>query len=241
MPYRTMNLEEVAAYLHLAVSDVEMLVRRHEVPVVKQGERLTFRQSEVDVWASRRILGLADKHLEDFHHKSSVKAHDLSKNHAIVPELLQASSLAPSMTCRTKASLIRELVGMAEQTGLVCYPDDLLASVEERERMCSTALPGGVALLHPKCHEPYMFEDSFIVAGRTIQPIPFGSPDGATSNVFFLACCQDDRIHLHTLARLCMMCQRTSLLLELSEAHTAERMFEVIVASEAEVISRLPT
>ena len=66
-----------------------------------------------------------------------------------------------------------------------------------------------------------------------------GSPDGSTTDVFFLVCCQDDRIHLHVLARICMMCQQISLLLELREATTAAQMYELLVRAENEIIQQL--
>ena len=128
---------------------------------------------------------------------------------------------------------------MAGRTGLVVYPADLLKSLEERERLGSTALAGGVALLHPLHHEPYMFEDSFVLLARAVQPVPFGSPDGELTDLFFLICCQDERIHLHLLARLCTMCHRTDLLESLRQSPDATSMREALVASEEEAIRGL--
>lgn len=239
MSFRVLNLDEVVDYLHVPKADVERLVHLSEIPFEKQGDRLIFRQKEIDVWASRRILGLKAESLKTYHKKSSAKAHDLSKKHALIPELLQSEGIQPAMTSRTKSSILRDMVKLAETTGLVNYPDELFRSIDERERMCSTALPGGMALLHPKNHEPYMFGDTFMVVGRTIQPIPFGSPDGQTTDIFFLLCCQDDRIHLHVLARLCMMCQHTSLLLEMRDLTDAKAIYDLLVSSEEEVIAQL--
>ena len=105
--------------------------------------------------------------------------------------------------------------------------------------MGSTALAAGIALLHPSNLQPYMFDDSGIVLGRTIQPTPFGSPDGMTTDLFFLVCCQDDRTHLHVLARLCVLCYQTTMLLDLREAQTAEDMYEVLINAEQEVVKDL--
>jgi PTS system nitrogen regulatory IIA component len=239
LPFRVLSLDEVVDYLHVSRADVERLVHYKEIPFEMQGDRLVFRQNEIDAWASRRILGFSEEHLRNYHKKSSAKAHDLSKQHAIVPELFKAEFIASAMTSKTKASILRDMVQLAEGTGLVNYPQELLRSMEERERMCSTALPGGMAILHPRNHEPYMFGDSFVVVGKTVQPVPFGSPDGSTTDVFFLICCQDDRIHLHVLARICMMCQQTSLLLELREAQEPAQMYELLLKSEEEVIQQL--
>jgi len=51
-----------------------------------------------------------------------------------------------------------------------------------------------------------------------------------------LVCCQDDRIHLHVLARLCMMCHNTSMLLQLREAETPADMLTVIADAEQQII-----
>lgn len=239
MPFRTLNVDEAADYLHISRADVEELARTREIPHQRQGDRLVFRTKEIDEWASQRILGLKGKPLAAYHKSTSAKAHDLSKQHAIMSELIKPAYIEPLLASKTRASVIRDMVKLADQSGLVCNAKDLQESIDGRERLCSTALAGGIALLHPKSHEPYMFEDSFIVVGRAIQPVPFGSPDGATTDIFFLVCCQDDRIHLHVLARLCMMCHHTSVLLELRDAADAAAMYEVLLASETEVIQTL--
>ncbi len=239
MPYRALSLDQVAEYLHLSKQEVEELVRTREIPFDRQGERVVFRKKVVDAWASQRILGFTARKLTAYHRKSSAKAHDLSKKHALIPELLRQSCIAPALTSKTRASIIRDMVDLASGTGLVVDPADLVTSLEERERLCSTALAGGIALLHPKSHEPYMFDDSFVAVGRTVQPVPFGAPDGTTTDLFFLVCCQDDRIHLHVLARLCMMCHYSSLLLELREAADADAMYAAMVRNEGEVIQQL--
>jgi len=93
-------------------------------------------------------------------------------------------------------------------------------------------------LLHPRHHLPYMFESSFIVLGRSIQEVFFGAPDGQETRLFFLICCQDDRLHLHTLARLCLLAQKSEVVAELLAAADAESMFESLVAAERAVIEK---
>jgi PTS system nitrogen regulatory IIA component len=130
------------------------------------------------------------------------------------------------------------MVALAERTGKVYDPKELLSSLEAREEICSTGLPGGLALLHPRHQAPYRFESSFIVLGRPIQQIHYGAPDGQPTNLFFLICSQDDRIHLHTLARLCLMALETDLLTGLRTAGDAAALYECIIAAEAQVLER---
>lgn len=239
MPHRRFTVKEVAAYLHLSAQDVEDLVRAEKIPFERQGARALFLKKDIDAWASQRILGLSEKRLEDHHRRSSARAHDLSQNHAIVAELLKAEFLAPALASRTKPSVVRDLAALAERTGLVIYPEDLLKSLQEREALCATALPGGLALLHPRHHDPYMFSDSFILMARTVQAVHFGSPDGKPTDLFFLVCCQDDRIHLHVLARLCMMCVQTPMLTALRVAADGPAMAKAMLKAEEDVIARL--
>jgi PTS system nitrogen regulatory IIA component len=236
VPFRVFSLAEAAEHLHLPEETVAELAKNGEIPCERQGGRLVFRHNAIDEWASKRVLGFSEEKLSDFHRRSTAKYHDLSSEAAIVPALLKPEWIAPALTCRTKSSVLREMVALADRTGLLCYRDELLDSLVDREKLCSTALSGGLALLHPRNHEPYMFEDSFVVLGKSIGQVPFGSPDGTTSDVFFLICCQDDRIHLHVLARLCMMCHQTSLLLELRGTNNPDDLHRLLVSSEEQVI-----
>lgn len=238
MPHRSMNIEEAAAYLHLAPSEVAMLVKRQEIPHAKQGERIIFRRAELASWSSQRILGLSNARLAEYHTKSTASASAASLQDELMGHLTTANRMAPALSSRTKSSVIRDMVALAEATELVSDPRELLQTIESREQLCSTALPGGFALLHPRQHDPYMFAESFAVLGKTVQPIHFNAEDGLPTDLFFLICCQNDRLHLHTLARLCTMAQRTGMLDELRHAGSAAEMFDVIIDAEQQVINR---
>jgi mannitol/fructose-specific phosphotransferase system IIA component (Ntr-type) len=129
------------------------------------------------------------------------------------------------------------MAALAGKTGRVPDQETLLAELEAREELCSTGVPGGLALLHPRRPEPFCFESPVIVLGRTVQQIPFGAPDGRPTDLFFLIGCPDDRIHLHVLARLCLMAQKTEVLSELRQASSADAMYEIMIASEMAVLA----
>jgi len=165
--------------------------------------------------------------------------HRLGRAHAIVAELLRPVALAPALASRTKAAVLRDMVALAERTELLYDPRDLLKSLREREELCSTALDNGVALLHPRHHDPYLTSDSFLALGHT-ELLPFGAPDGQKTDLFFLICCQDDCIHLHVLARLCLMCARTAMLDELRAVPDAAAMAAAVVLAERQVMAGIP-
>lgn len=236
MPHRTLTIEELTEYLHLLPGDVERLMHSTDIPYTERGERVLFQRSEIDAWASKRILGLPGKGLAAYHAKSVRGTREIFPHLALIPDLLKPSYIKLELRSKTRASVLRDMVALADSTGRVTDARELLRSVEEREALCSTALPGGLALLHSRSHIDYRFEGSFVVLGRTIQPIPFGAPDGRPTTLFFLICCEDDRIHLHTLARLCMLAQKTDLVDQLGEAADSDSAYNAIVAAEVTVL-----
>lgn len=236
MPHRTLTIEELTEYLHLLPGDVERLMRSTDLPYAERGGRVVFQRSEVDEWASKRILGLPGKGLAVYHAKSVRGTREIFPHLALIPDLLRPSYIDLELKSKTKASVVRDMVALADRTGRVLDARELLKSVEEREALCSTALPGGLALLHSRSHIDYRFEDSFVVLGRSIQPVPFGAPDGRPTMLFFLICCEDDRIHLHTLARLCMLAQKTDMVEQLRNADDADAAYNAIVAAEVTVL-----
>ncbi len=238
MPHRTLNNEELTAYLHLARGDVERLIRETDLPHTLRGGRAVFQRGEIDAWASRRILGLPGKGLDSYHEKSMRGTHGIFPGGALIPELLRIEYIDLTLAPRTRASAVRNLVALADRTGRVVDPRGLIRSVEEREALCSTALPGGLALLHARHHEEYCFEGSFVVLGRTVDAVPFGAPDGRPTRLFFLICCQDERIHLHTLARLCLMALNTEILGQLLEAPEANAAYAALVQAERAVLPK---
>ena len=237
MPFRLLDLEGVANYLHLPVADIEQRVKNREIPFEKRGDRIVFRKSEIDAWASQRILGSTSQQLADYHSETTRFTRKILPQETLLPEMIRAGAIASAMSSKTKASVLRDLVALAEKTGRLNDPKTLLASLEARENLCSTAMPGGFALPHPRSHDPYLFETSFIVVGRPVQEIHFGAPDGQPTHLFFLLCCQDDRLHLHTLARLCLIAQKTRVLEQLRDAPDAQTMRDALNAAEREILA----
>jgi excisionase family DNA binding protein len=237
MPYRTFGIDEVARYLHLSRADLDRLVKDQDIPFERHGERVVFRKVEIDAWASQRILGLEGRHLTEYHQKSSRGAQQIVAQEAIMPEMVRSEFIEPALAAKTKASVLRQMTALAEKTGRVSDPRALLEGLAAREELCSTGIPGGLALLHSRNPESYQFETAFLALGRTIQQIPFGAPDGQPTNLFFLIGCPDDRMHLHTLARLCLMAQKTDLLVDLRQAVDADAMCDCILAAEQAVLA----
>jgi mannitol/fructose-specific phosphotransferase system IIA component (Ntr-type) len=124
------------------------------------------------------------------------------------------------------------MTALAAATDLLYDDAALLRGLEERERGCSTAIGEGVAFLHTRYHDANLCGDSFVVLGRTTRPIFAGAPDGGATDLFFLLCCQDDALHLHTLSRLCAMAHGAAMLADLRAAATREEMLAALTRAE---------
>jgi len=70
-----------------------------------------------------------------------------------------------------------------------------------------------------------------------IQQIHFGAPDDLPTDLFFLICCQDDRLHLHTLARLSMIAVKTDVMNQLRQAPDASTMHAALLAGEEQTLA----
>ncbi len=239
MPHRMLTVAEATEYLHLTSARMDYLLKHSEIPCEHQGNRVVFRRRDIDAWASQRILGLPGKALSEYHAASSARVHAMNLQGSMLPQFITVDRIDPELHSRTRGSVLRDMVALAESTDLVSNPSELLKTLEERERLCPTALPGGIALLHPRNHDPFMFADSFIALGRTLQHIHFGAPDGNPTDLFFLVCCQDDRIHLHALARLCTLCQNSGMLADLRRAETAAGMMQALLAAEDDILKHM--
>ena len=105
--------------------------------------------------------------------------------------------------------------------------------------LASTAAGGGVAFLHPRYHDPYLFQETFLALGRAVRPVFFGSQDGTGTDLFFLICCTDHTLHLHILARLCLLAHGTTLLQELRDAPDAASMHAALKMAEDDFLNHL--
>lgn len=232
MPFRTLSPDELAVYLHVSKRDVEQWVRSGDIPHENRGGRVVFQRAEVDAWASQRIMALPGRSLVEYHKGSTAGMRGVVDQEALMPVLIQPEYIRTQLEAKTRPSVIDEMVEVAALTERVNDVQELFESVSAREDLCPTALPGGLALLHCRNHDEYRFEGSFLVLGRTVQAIPFGAPDGRATRFFFLMCAQEEQLHLHMLARLCLMAQNTNMVERLWECTTAEEMYHAIIESE---------
>ncbi len=233
-----LNLGELAASLAWTPRFVERLAVGGKLPGTEVRGEWRFRRDELVDWLDQKLQTLDTPRVAELEHKLERELEEEGELRRPHPDVL-TSKLHPSgielnLRADRKAAVLRELVDVARRTELVLDEKHLHASIVEREALCSTALPGGVAVVHPRRPLPSAARNSFLCFGRTAQPIPFGADDGAPTQLFFLLVTIHDRTHLHALARLIRVL-RGETLNALRQAPDAESVLTLLRRRETEI------
>lgn len=231
-----MDLAQAAAHVHVDMNELKHVAQRGEIDAVLRAGEWYFDHADLDEWAQRHLLSSGRKNIAAQHRSMTEKRRREKKSDIGVASLLHVDAIDVAIAAKAKAGMVRDMTDLAERTGLVYNPEDLFRELMAREEAASTAIGAGVAFLHPKYHDPYFFEESFIAYGRSERPIFFGAPDGAGTRHFFLICVTDHELHLHVLARLAILTHGTDLLERLDAAEDAEGVIAAIRDCEAEFL-----
>ena len=237
MPYRTMTIKELAQMLGVDLRKVERMAQRGEIPCHKVGNQYRFNRAAITDWLQRNLATMSSANLAEV--DAGITAHRQTlKGEAIIIPLLRPEAVDANLAARTKNSTLRDLVALAQKTGLVYDSQTLLEALIQREELGSTAMPDGIAIPHPRQPLPYAIAEPILAMARTTQGIVFGGPDGRLTNLFFLIASPDDHHHVHILARLCRILQDEALVSQLSEAKTGERMIDLMRHQELVVLAQ---
>lgn len=228
MANEMMDLEELAEYLQRDRREVAKLVDRGYLPGRKVGGQWRFARAEINHWIETQLPAYSEQQLRALESRD-VPSEDSEPR---VSGLLAKVSVAVPLAARTRASVLKELVGLAELSWNVYDPQAILEAIRQREEMGSTALENGVALPHPRRPLPAALGESLIAYGRTATGIPFGAPHGVLTDIFFLVCCRDEATHLRVLARLSRLLLQPGFVDALREAETPEETWNRIDAAE---------
>jgi PTS system nitrogen regulatory IIA component len=219
------TLDELARHLGRDRREIERLVNRGRIPGRKTESGWVFHEREITQWLERELREYTDPELKAL--ETSLHSEELSQE-VPVSTLLHPETVEVPLEARTKRSVLESLVEVAGRTWQVWEPAKVLAAVQEREEVLSTAFPEGVAIPHPRNPLPQCLGASVIAFGRTLQGVPFGGPTGGLTDLYFLVLCRDSRTHLQVLARLGRMIRQPGFLDLLREEETSAGAYQLI-------------
>ena len=232
MPHSNFDIQGLARYLHLAPQQVAKLADRGKLPGRKVGGEWRFAKADIHHWLENRI-GLSDEgelvEVEGVLQRSA--AGEAPEEEICIAQMLPIEAIAIPLAARTRNSVIDSMVELAAATGWLWDPKEMADAVRSREEMHSTALENGVALLHPRRPMAKILSQPFLALGVTTTGIPFGV-DVPMTDVFFLICSMEDRVHLQVLARLSRILTYTGFLNALHQAEDAQCARQLVIETE---------
>lgn len=232
MPFRTMNLAELAKHIGMDAREVRRMADRGRLPgQYVQGE-WRFHSSQLLDWLQQELHFLDERDLRNLERAMTDTPDEL-----IVGDLLALEAIELALPAKSRASVIREMVRLAERTGLVYDGDSLIDALEAREAQQSTALAGGFAFPHARRPLEYATAEPLLCIGRVPAGVPFNAPDGKLTDLFVLLISHDERDHLHILARLSMLFQ-TNLPREIRESLDAAEALQHVLDKEKFVLAQ---
>jgi len=226
-----LTAKQLAEYLQLSSRSIYRLLERGEVPATKIGGQWRFRKVDVDQWIDLNA-GRLPEELNPLHAGSTSSFPDVS-------ELLADANALIQVPVGDRDSVVRNLISRIRFPEVVEL-DLLVERVLERERMCSTAVPEGVALLHTPRNRPRLLKTHDLVAlGRLEQPVDFGALDRSRTDTLALILARDERHHLGLLAKMARLFREPALLRGFRSAATAQAVMELVRHTEGLVFGRL--
>jgi nitrogen PTS system EIIA component len=218
--------KQLAEYLQLSPRTVYRMLERNELPGVRVGSQWRFRKSEVDYWLDRRLQRFDTAQLCELSADSEGAAPPT------LSELLEPRNVIFGVSAGEPEPVVRAFVqrlSFPEPLDL----DLLVQRILEREAMCSTALPDGVALLHtPRIRPRVLAAHDFIAVGRLDAPMPFGALDGSLTDTLVLVLARTERTHLLLLAKMARLFREPEFVPELRGASTATEITHLVHESE---------
>jgi len=194
-----MDLDQLALYLQRDSRELRKMANRGNLPGQKVAGEWRFARAEINFWLEKQLSQYSDEELVALERGRAT----LDDDGPLLARLLSEATIALPLAASTRASVLKELVTLAENSWQVYDPDALLQAVRQREEMHSTALENGVAIPHPRRAPPEtVLGESVVALGYVPSGIPFGAPNGGLTDLFFFVACTDAATHLGVLTRL---------------------------------------
>ena len=148
-----------------------------------------------------------------------------------ISELLNPQAIVADLQGRDKNQVLAELTDAL----IACEPsldrDEVIAVLQEREKLGSTGIGDGVAIPHGKLAG---IPELMLAFGRSRAGVDFESMDGQAAHLFFLLIAPEESVgvHLKTLARISKLLKDPTVRRKLLDAADQDAIFQVILDEE---------
>lgn len=228
-----LNPKQLAEYLQLSQRTVYRLLERGGIPAVKVGGQWRFRRTAVDEWLDVNMQRLDADSLSALEHDGEASQEQRHIAQLIAPE--NARILVPA---GPRDDVVRAFISQVHFPEVVSVAV-VVERILERERLCSTALTDGVALLHTPRSRPRVLAGHDLVAiGRIDAPVDFGALDGRATDTLILLLARSERDQIALLAKVARLCREPGFLVALHDARGPVGVTALIRRTEDRVFAR---
>jgi PTS system nitrogen regulatory IIA component len=144
-----------------------------------------------------------------------------------ISEILTEGLVIPELRARGKRELLEEMTGYLAAAHPEIDQQRLQGVLEEREKLGSTAIGGGIAIPHGKLPG---LTHVLAVFGRSSEGVDFEAVDRAPTRLFFLLVAPEDcsGMHLKALARISRLLREQSVRDRLLDCTARAELFRII-------------
>ena len=215
---RSYTLAELAKFLRVQPKQLQKLAENETLKGRKVQGEWVFALPDVVLWMESEIV--EPESPNDEFEKTLAPSAGADDEEASLAGIFVESAIDLNFPAKTKESVIRNITKLAADAGVLWDPDGMADALREREEMASTALDVGVAILHPRQPQPHIIAQNFLALGLAGRGVPFGGGFNNLTDVFFLLCCDSDRVYHRMLNRLARVLKSEGFLDALRECQT---------------------
>jgi mannitol/fructose-specific phosphotransferase system IIA component (Ntr-type) len=230
MPRITLTLSQAADAIGVLPATLKTMAVHGNIPFTTRGDNLLFFQDDIDLWFSQMVVGGDDKQLTQAQQE---RTHSQKNACPTLSALCPRECVTCALPGRTRATIIKALTELAEQSGFLYNPEDFRNEITKREEAGSTNLGNGIAIPHTMTREVGFFEQTFICIAKLATPAYFNAaPDDSKTEILILSCSADSSEHLNILNKISSLCRCTSFIQDVREATTNEEIYQALLNAE---------
>ncbi len=227
---------DIARFLGQTLPETRKAIKSSKLKSInKQGQKV-FQRDDVLNWLAENFTSLTSERLMKADLSSADNA-GLDPSSCGISKLLSDSIIHFPAKASTRSSVLRHISQKAVDSGAVYDASEIREQLEEREKIVSTGLRCGAALVHPLDIRQLYVEKELLTLTIPPRPIAFGESTGKLTSIFFLLLFPDPHRHVHILARLNRLLRSNEFIEEILGASSHEEALDIVYRRELEVIS----
>jgi PTS system nitrogen regulatory IIA component len=151
-----------------------------------------------------------------------------------ITDILTPQRIIAQIKADAKPAILRELASVVATARPGLTADAVIAVLEERERLGSTAIGDGIAIPHGKLAG---IDEIMAAFGRSPAGVEFDSLDGNPTQLFFVLVAPENSasLHLKALARVSRLLKDPGFRDKLIAAPDAAQIFQLIADEDARI------